>query len=306
MPVLNLNLINCAAGDVIGTGLAGCRIDVKRIVALMLIERGHKFTTEIDKDLIQELQQQGKIIFLKGVVTFADSTPDNSIDTAPGSGLKSLITEFPYEYTATFNNGVNFQKALTALSGNGNYDLALMDIDDVIWLTQNKAGEVKGYALGMHQKGKYVGNDGENRPAQSLFLQLTDRGEVDARRGWVKPDDFSASDLDGVNDVTITIDPIVNGATAIVLTPNLVDVTHLVEGLTVADFLVTVDGAPVTPTAISYATNADKVTLTVAGLTTGKIVTVRLWDAVLGVSIILPATGVLYKSNIATATVTGA
>lgn len=299
----NLNIINCAAGDVLGTGLAGCRTDMKRIVALFLIERGYKFEADITKASIQTLQQQGKVIWLSGVVTLTDSTPDNSIDTAPGSGIKTLLTEFPYEYMVTFNNGINFQKALTALSGYANYDLGLMDVDDQVWLTQNKAADVKGYALGMHQKGKYVGANGEARAQQSLFLQLTDRNEVDARACWVKPDDFSATDMDGVNDVTITIDPVEDGDTTIVFTPTLIDGSHLVEGLLIANLALKSNGTPVVPSAISYVTNPGKVTLTVSARTAAQVLTLETYDSGAASNIIKQSTGVLLKSNTATATV---
>jgi hypothetical protein len=288
--------VNCSASDVLGTGLAGCRQDRKRVVALGLLQRGTKIDADVTKAFIQNLQQTVKLIYLKGVVTFADNTPENNYATADGSGIKSLISKMPYEFLATFDNGVNFSKALKSVSGHGNYDLVLFDVEDYMWVTQNLSGDIKGYTLGIHDSGKYMGQDGVNKSSQTLMLQLTERNEIDERMGWIKPVDFTPSDLDGVNDVTITIDTIANASTTIVFTPLLIDGSHLVEGLIVSNLKVTRNGATIAPSAISYVTNAGKVTLTVTANTTADVVTVSLNGTILSLD-------TLYKSNVATKTV---
>jgi len=301
--ITGLNVLSCSSSDVVGTGLAGCRNDRKRVVALGLLSKGTVLTGDLDKAYVQELQQTGKLIYLKGVITFADNTPDPTIITREGSGYKTLVSELPYEYLATFDNGQNFQKALKSISGNGNYDLILWDVDDVIWLTQNLAGDTKGYALGMHNSGKYVGNDGTNAASQTLMLQLTERSEVDERMSFVAPSDFSSNDIDGINNVKITIDPLADASTSIVFSPYLSDGSHLVEGLTIPNLKVTRNGAVIVPTAISYTTTEGKVTLTVSANASSDVVTVQLWDATLVKPVILSPADVLYKSNVATASV---
>lgn len=301
--ITGLNVLSCSSSDVVGTGLAGCRIDRKRVVAMGLLAKGTILSGTINKDYIQNLQQTGKLIYLKGVVTFADNTPDPTIITREGSGFKTLVSELPYEYLATFDNGQNFQKALKSISGNSNYDLVLWDVDDVMWLTQNLSGDVKGFALGMHNSGKYMGNDGTNAASQTLSLQLTERSEVDERMSFFTPDDFSSNDLDGINDVNITISPIVALSTSIVFTPLLNDGSHLVEGLTIPNLRVTRNGVVVVPSAISYVTNEGKVTLTVSSNAAASVVTVRLFDNTLVKPVILSAVDVLYKSNIASVVV---
>jgi hypothetical protein len=301
--ITGLNVLDCSSSDVVGTGLAGCRIDRKRVVAIGLLSKGTVLSGLVDKAYIQNLQQLGKLIYLKGVITFADNTPDPTIITREGSGFKTLVSELPYEYLATFDNGQNFQKALKSLSGNGNYDLILWDVDDVMWLTQGLSGDVKGFALGMHNSGKYVGNDGTNAASQTLMLQLTERSEVDERMSFLTPTDFTSNDLDGINDVKITIDPIVNASTAIVFSPYLIDGSHLVEGLTLADVRVTKNGVILVPSSLSYITNEGKVTLTVSANTSADIITVQLFDASLVKSVILSPADVLYKSNKATSVV---
>lgn len=299
-----VNLVNCSASGVLGTGLAGCKTDRKRVVALGLLEKGYIFSGDITKSSMQTLQQQGKLIYLKGVITFADNTPDPTIVTREGSGLKTIVGKLPYEYVATFDNGYNFQKALNALDGNGNYDLVLFDVDDRMWFTENKAGDVKGFSLGMHNNGNYKGNDGTNAASETLSLQLTDRAEVDERMAQFLPTDFGASDLDGVNEVTITINPVVAAATTLVFAPKLQDMSHLVEGLVIANFKFTKNGSAITPTGLSYTTNPGYITVTVPSVTAADIYTIITNDAALVTNIIKTTLGTLYKADVATVTAT--
>jgi hypothetical protein len=135
------------------------------------------------------------------------------------------------------------------------------------------------------------------------MLQLTERSEVDERMSFLTPTDFTSNDLDGINDVKITIDPIVNASTEIVFSPYLIDGSHLVEGLTLADVRVTKNGVILVPSSLSYITNEGKVTLTVSANTSADIITVQLFDSSLVKPVILSPADVLYKSNKATSVV---
>jgi len=80
-----INAIDCGSKGNLGTGLAGCRIDRKRVTALGLLQKGFKFSEEITKDYMRTLQQEGKLIILQGVVSFEDATADDNIITRAGS-----------------------------------------------------------------------------------------------------------------------------------------------------------------------------------------------------------------------------
>jgi len=296
----NINTVNCGASGVLGTGLAGCRIDRKRVTALGLLQKGYKLDQEITKDYMRSLQQDGVLIMLQGVVSFEDNTADDNIITRAGSGIKVVAGKNPYEYTATFDNGINFHKALTALSGFNAYDLILFDVDNSMFFTVTKSGEPKGYTLGMFENGKYMGANGTDASSQTVVLQLTERSEIDERMSWITSEflDFSYGELDGVNEVLVTIDPIVTASLAIVVSAFLLDKTHPVEGLLVPDFAITRNGAPLVPSAVAYSATTKKYTFTVSANTTADIVTVSLNDT------ILTLVDVLYKSNTATAVVT--
>ena len=85
----DFNLVNCGAGGVYGTGLAGCRIDRKRVVALGLLQKGTVIPAgAFDRDVFDDLILSGKLIYLKGVVSFTDNTPEDNIDTAEGRHIE--------------------------------------------------------------------------------------------------------------------------------------------------------------------------------------------------------------------------
>jgi len=294
-----INTINCGANGVLGTGLAGCRIDRKRVTALGLVQKGFVFNQEITKSYLQSLQVAGTLIMLQGVVSFEDSTADDNIITRAGSGIKVVAGKNPYEHTVTFDNGINFHKALTSLSGYGNYDLVLFDVEGAIFLTVNKSGSPKGFTMGMFENGKYIGANGTDASSQSILLQLIDRAEIDERMSWINASelDFSPSELTGVNEVLVTPNPIVAG-TSIVVSAFLLDKTHPVEGLLFGNFAVTKNGAANNPTVAVYSSTTKKYTLTVGAMVATDVIEVSLNG------IILTLADVLYKSNTASVIVT--
>ena len=294
-----INTINCGANGVLGTGLAGCRQDRKRVVALGLVQKGFVFAEEITKAYMRELQVAGTLIMLQGVVSFEDSTSDDNIITRAGSGIKVVAGKNPYEHTVTFDNGINFHKALTSLSGYGNYDLVLFDVEGGIFLTVNKSGSPKGFTMGMFENGKYIGANGTDASSQSILLQLIDRAEIDERMSWINASelDFSPSELTGVNEVLVTPNPIVAG-TSIVVSAFLLDKTHPVEGLLFGNFAVTKNGAANNPTVAVYSSTTKKYTLTVGAMVATDVIEVSLNG------IILTLADVLYKSNTASVIVT--
>jgi hypothetical protein len=294
-----VNKVDCSATGNIGTGLAGCRIDRKRVVALGLLEKGLKFTTEITKTSLRALQQTDKLIMLQGVVSFTDNTADDNVITRAGSGIKVVAGKNPYEYAVEFDNGINFHKAATSLSGYENYDLIMFDVDGSIFFTQNKSGESKGFNMGMFENGKYMGSTGAEASSQIITLQITDRAEVDERMSYFTSDflDFSPQELTGTNQVIVSLDPVVAASTTLVVSAFLLDRTHSVEGLLPADFKVLRNNVAVIPSAAAYNASTKKYTLTVTANSAGNLIAVSL------AGIILTPADVLYKSNIATAVV---
>lgn len=294
-----VNKIDCGAKGTLGAGLAGCRIDWERTTTIGVIkQRGYKFTEEISLDYIRQLQQDGIVDILAGVVSFVDQTADDTIITRDGSGIKKVAGKMPYEKVATFDNGVNFHKAIVTLSSYEAVDLFFMDVNNNIWFTSTKSGEFKGLRAGMFEAGKYMNGDGTNAASQTITFQLINRYEIDSLLSWVISDnlDFSYDELQGVNEVLVAVDPVVAG-TSVVVSAYLLDGTHPVEGLLFGDFAATKNGAVSNPTVAVYSSTTKKYTLTVPALVAADIVTVSLNG------VVLTTLGTLYKSNTATAVV---
>lgn len=294
-----INKVDCSGAGVLGTGLAGCRIDRKRVTALGLLKKGFVFAEEITKAYLRELQQDGTLIMLQGVVSFADNTADDAIITREGSGIKKVAGKMPYEYSATFDNGINFHKALTSLSSYEAYDLIVFDVDNTLFGTTPKSGGLKGLTLGMFENGKYMGSNGADAASQTVTFQCINRIEWDLYAGWITNEelDFVYTELTGVNEVLVTVDPIVAG-TSIVLSAFLLDKTHPVEGLLFGDFKVTKNGVDSPPTVAAYSSTTKKYTLTVPAMVVTDVIEVSLNG------VVLTPLDVLYKSNTASVIVT--
>jgi len=294
-----LNRVNCSGSGVLGTGLAGCKFDINRVIAVGLLTKGYKFTQDPDKDYMRTLQQAGTLIMLQGIVSFTDATADDNIVTRDGSGIKVVAGKNPYEKTAMFDNGLNFHKALTTVSGYEQYDIVLFDVNGSMIVTVAKDGSPKGFTLGMFENQKYGFANGTDSNSQSVLFQMIDRSEFDSNAGWYTTEelDFFPSELTGINEVLVTVAPIVTASTTITVDAYLLDKTHSVDGLLTGDFELTRNGAVLAQTVVQNPTTK-KYLFTVTANTTADIVTVRIKNT------ILTPLDVLYKSNTATAVVT--
>ncbi|WP_296683312.1 hypothetical protein [Flavobacterium sp.] len=298
-----LNVVACSQGDLLGTGMEGCTFDWNRVATIELSPRGYAYTAEQNLANIKEGQQKGDLIILQGIKSFALVPVDPNINTADGSGYKTVTGEMPYEYDVMFdNNGVNYWKALRMLNSKDRYNVAFYDIEGNKIFTQNKAGVVKGFGVKMLFVGQYKGKEGNNPAEVKMQLQLADFSEME-RQSWISGDtlDFSAeSDLEGVNDVNLIASPLAIGATELVVSALLLDKSHFVDGLLASNFIVKKNNVAVAISGAVADSNAKTYTLTIPAAEAATY-TVSTWDATLSTPIILSAgSGLLYKSNIAT------
>lgn len=299
-----INKVSCGVAELLGTGLKFCKFNLRTPSVIVLLEKGYKILPGDDFNLeyVQELQQKGKATVLKGVIDFVDGTPDNDYVTRAATGKQSLTLKHPYMWTFTFDNGLNFHKAIAKLESNEQYDIILFDDKGDALLAQDSQGNGRGLDLGVLSTGKYViGNEN----SQSIMVQV-DRFNFDNNAAWITNEnlDFVAGqDLDGYNDVEITLSAPANLATTVAFTVSAISNNKLValEGLVVGDLRYTVDGAPVVPSALTVVAPGSY-TITVAALATGEVLTLKLYDATLPADII-NLDGPLFKSNVATTTV---
>ena len=269
-----LNVVNCV-GDVGTTGLAGCAFDWKRITAIELSAPSFRYEDAQTLEYIQEQQVLGNLHILKGFETFANVTPDPNINTVEGSGFKTVVGEMPYEYNGTVNNGVANWKGMRSFNGKDRWNVALYDADDNKILVKTRNGQVKGFSVKMFFVGTYKGYEGNNSAMQGVMLQLAEVKEMELQQAISADEmDYSVSEIDGINGVEISMNPVINASTTLTFSAKLQDRTHNVDGLLVGDFVFKKNGAVITPSLLAYADGV--YTATVPAVTTGEVYTVSL------------------------------
>ena len=302
-----INNVNCGAGEVLGTGLNHCPIDINRITTLGLVKRGFKFDNAESLNLayIKEQQQLGNIIILQGVVETTPETADDNITTRTGSGIEKLAGKNPVKWSFTFDNGIYFSKALQELISYGAYDLVFWDSLGSMFLVTTLANEYKGFSCYQINAGVYTPSNGADAASQMLTLQLN-RNEYDTRISWITSEnlDYTAdTDLDGYNDLTIEV---ISGYST--NTDIVIDVYSkadnkkvAITGLAKEDFALTIDGTSdviVSLTPVVGVSGRYTIVSTTT-LTLDDEVTVKTYDSTL-LTDIIDVEGVLYKSNTAT------
>ena len=291
--------------DLLGTGLEATGFDWDRVETIELSARSYVYPTSTDSTSdqtlasVQAAQIKSDLIILQGIKSFKLTGVEPQINTADGSGYKTVTGELPYEYEVMFdNNGVNVWKALRKLNSKDSYNCAFYDVEGNKIFTSNKAGTVfKGFQTKMLYTGQYKGKEGNNPAEVKMNIQLADNGEME-RQVWISGEtlDFDAkSDLDGVNDLYLSnvATPIANG-TSWTVGVTLADRSQFVSGIAATQFFL-------------------KRVITATGVTTYSACTITSSDSVsknyvLGVTGANVANGSTYSivtgSNLGTATAT--
>lgn len=296
-----INRVNCGGAGVLGTGTNNCPFNRKRVVAAMFTRAGFEFEEELTIAYIHELQQRGIAVVVSKMVGFADQTAEDSINTYESSRIKTKNGTSPYEYLATFNNGIYNHKALTTLESFGNYDVTYVDEKLNILFTSN--GEyVKGFSCGQIAAMPYVGENGNNPAEAKIWWQELYRSEFDQDAAWITADnhDIRLSQLDGVNDAIVQITAIpVNGAESVTFRVKTKADTKDVDlgGLLPANIQLQKNGAAITVATVTQNAETKVYTASFTGaLATGEVITLRLNDALFSTGIIKKG-GRLYRSN---------
>lgn len=296
-------LVNCGAGVDLGTGDKGCEAVLKAATSIWFTKKDFKFDKALafDKDYIQQLQAERKLIVLSGIKEFVTNLEENVKETDP-DGTISVTRKGLYAFNAMFKKGFSYQAALASLDSFGAYDTLFVDADGNILGTVASDDSLKGISTGM------VDSDGiqfatfSTAMKQGLSFQFLDRSEVDSDYYFVsnKEIDFKPQRIEGVNEVVLALTAPSDAATTIVVKAKLKQGNGVFTGLVLADLIVKVDGITVVPTLLAEVEGT--YTLTVSALSTNEVVTVALYDtAESREGIILD--GDVYKSVTASAVV---
>lgn len=292
-----INVIECGAGELLGTGQLACTFDWNRIKAIELSKRDFVYANKLTLKEIHDLQQNEDIFIINGFDTFIQVEAAPTISTADGSGLESVDGEMPYKFEGTFKKkGMNFWKALRRFNSSGAYNIAFYDISGNKIMTQSKGRLIQGFTTNMLFTDKYKGQEGATPAQFKLTIQLNDDLTQMERATWVTGDsvDYSISDLDGYNDVSLTPSPLSVAATSLVVKALLVDKSHFAAGMITTDFVIKRNGIVVVHTGVVADENAKTYTFTIPAAVVGTY-TVDTINAFLTKVVLLPATGLLYK-----------
>ena len=275
-------VVPSSKADLLGTGLEATAFDWDRVETIELSSRAYTYpSTDQTLASIQASQVSNDLIILQGIKSFKITAVEPQINTADGSGYKTVTGELPYEYEVMFdNNGVNFWKALRKLNSKDSYNCAFYDVEGNKIFTTNKAGTIfKGFQAKMLFVGQYKGKEGNNPAEVKMNVQLADNGEME-RQVWISGEtlDFDAkSDLDGVNDLYLATNGVTPTTSTILwsFTNTLADRSQYVAGIPLANWAIkkvnVATGAItyVIPSAVSENAVTKTYTLTHAALTTG-------------------------------------
>lgn len=294
-----LNVLECGADSVLGTGLRGCKAALERVSAIWLLPTGTELDSsqELDADYIQLLQAQGKIIILKGVQNWQDNTPDDVTEDLEG-GTKLFVRGAKYEFEASFINGLFFHAALHSLNSQGSYDAIFVDVSGNILGTKSLSGSLKGFSLGMVRAKKLTWGSDTQAQREGLMMQLLERIELDKDWYFIQADklNFTPTSLDGVNEIEADLSVPAAGTSITVKLKQKVGGAPF-SGVPFASFLATKNGATSNPTAGDDSATAGTYVLTVPAFVADDVITIRLYDNSNNRNVI-SLDNALWKSNV--------
>jgi len=282
--MINLNSYGNCTTDLRGTGSRSCDIQsFGDVLGIGLLTKG--FTWTVATDTINEaswvarIKAFGLFPFL-GIYNFEQNTPDNETNTS-STGVLSKVRNGKPQFSFGFDKGGCFHKALYDKSGKSKWDLALL-FDKGLLIATNQAGDkVKGFNMGLFDVETFKLVQGTDPQMSMAKMQLLDAEEFNLRFQFFTWEQlgFNALEVEGVVDVLITADEVVDGATEITFEiASACNNDDIIVGLDdELLYSVTEDGVSNPFTAVSYDTDTQKYTGTLTNaVDAGDIVIVKL------------------------------
>lgn len=307
-----VNKISCDAAEVLGTGVKGCDFDFDSLFKIELKPRGTVIPadTTYNRDYVRLSQQKGESIWLPDIYDFNWEPEDDQTEVAESTGQETVTRRGLYKLTVMFQKGLYNQKVLESLSGNGIWDAILYDIEGNQFNVTRSDGGIKGLTLGRFSVSPIQFKKGSSSQKTTAVMQFTKTSQFGKDLGWISASelDFNPDEIDGINQARLSIPVAPSDSDTTFKVKSLLDKdgTHFVEGLTVGNFLVKVNGATVTPSGVVASASDKDYTFTVSALSTGDVITVDLYDNTVPSTIIKVGTSpdeVLYQGKTATTTV---
>ena len=299
-------------GGAANTGELGCEIEFGLVIHGIGLNTGTIIpaATDVTIDYINGLIQSGLAVPLMNAFSSEPTFADDTVETSP-LGVEALTLEGLPKFMLTMKKGQEYYKEVSKLTGFGNIEWILGDVNGNWKIGKNSAGDFKGFSCGQVNAMITTPATATETEKKSITFQLTDRNEYDTNYDvFLASTLFPISDVKGINGVNLSFAD-VNGAVPPADTDTTLKVKAVfaadnytgVEGLATdgSDFLYTVDGAT---TSTAVVDDGDGYyTLTVAAITAAEVLTLQNYDSVVNKNVVITDADILLRSNVLTAIV---
>jgi len=290
-------------GESINTGDLGCDIEFGLVIHALGFRKGIVIpaATDITQDYIDTLVQSGDVIPMMDAFSSEPTIADDTLETSP-LGVEALTLKGLPKYMLTMKKGQYYYKEMAKLTGFGNLNWVLGDVNGNWKFAINTDGAFTGFTAGQTLAAITTPATATETEKKSVTFQLTDRVQIDVSYAVVLSAKlFPISNVTGINgtllsfaDANGAVPPAVADTTLKVKALLAADKHTGIEGLSVSDFKYTVDGVAETPSGVVDNGNGDY-TLTVVALAASTIV-LSLWDSAVSKNVVIVSSE-LYRSN---------
>ena len=190
-----------------GSGLEACQAIEGLPNGVILVPKGwslDKATDTFDKAYVQQQCQLGNFIPLVGCFEMVSETPDATTQESQ-SGLMEVVRQGKPTFTATFKQGLAFQKIAYSYNSYQQYDTLITYETGYIKCAESVDGtQIKGLTTGMLNTNGYTENNGTTSASTILKFQVTNPFEYNQYVNLLTDLDFDPnSELFGITDVNI-------------------------------------------------------------------------------------------------------
>ena len=287
------NALDCGVSDAQGLGLAHCKFNWNDMAggSTIFLNKGTELPADFTLASLRALQVSGKLKVASNPFSVEIQNSDDQKETSSG-GQTAVATKGLYGFMNKYVNGLMFDTALASLNSQNTYDVVFADSAGSFLYHTSKSGKRTGFSAGMVNATMIDFASGATTTKTGVEFQLVNRAQMDNGKTFVNSDelDFSILELNGVNQLEITLVAPQDGATTVAgKIVSKFDGTLTSTQITSSE--ITVTGA--TPSAATVAADG-ALAITVSALSTGDVITVKL------TGIFEDTEGVLFKSNTAT------
>jgi hypothetical protein len=292
-------------GGAINTGDLGCDISFGLVIHALGFAKGTVISKDVELtlSLIEELVQKGEVIPLMDAFSSEPTMSEDTLETSP-LGVEALTLKGLPKYSLTMKKGQEYYKEMAKLTGFGNINYVLGDVNGNWKFAVNGDGNFTGFTAGQTLAAITTPATATETEKKTFTFQLTDRSQIDSTYAVIEAANaFPISNISGVNGVEFSFadanGPVVpaSGDTTLSIKAVLsADRITDIDGLVVADFLSSAGTVSAIPTS-----GNGFYTLTVPALTAG-LLTLKTQDSTLGTDVIVNS-NILFKSNLLSATV---